>query len=372
MPPGQTDPARMSLHPAAIPLALASALVAVLVTRLSIHYALRRSLVDLPGQRRSHSVPTPRGGGIGIVAGVVTGLAIGASTRQLASPACVYAIVAVVLVAAVGWIDDHRGLSARIRIIVHALAMVVLYVPLFQLAAAMSQLLPAGAGNPDLLATASVTALAAVVFVLANVWSVNLHNFMDGINGLLACQAIFVFLVLAALAPEGGQLIPLLCAAATAGFLPSNFPRARVFMGDVGSGSLGLLIAWAVVLQAVSFHGSGFSGLIVCSAFVADATCTLLSRMLRGRRWYSAHREHLYQWLVRSGFSHARVVALYMGWNLFVVVPVLVAVNRGVGSESKIGGLAWTLAVYALALVVWIAGKRWCLRRAKNARREKA
>ncbi|MGB0134644.1 MAG: hypothetical protein WBP53_12475, partial [Dokdonella sp.] len=107
------------------------------------------------------------------------------------------------------------------------------------------------------------------------------------------------------------------------------------------------------------------AGLIAASAFVVDSTCTLLSRMLSGRRWYSAHREHLYQWLARSGFSHKGVVGLYMGWNLLVVLPVLYWVGSldalsGSSVEPARGGYA-LVGVYALAVLVWVFGKRYCL-----------
>ena len=342
--------------------------LSALVTWLSIRYAQRNSLLDLPGQRRSHSLPTPRGGGIGIVVAVLGGLVVAALSNHLRN-LCESAAAAVVLVASIGWIDDHRGLSARLRVLVHLAAVVLLYLPLFGFAWFLAQFHGANADAAPPLHYA-ILLPGAIVFVLANVWFVNLHNFMDGINGLLACQAIFVFLALASLVSGDSRALLLLCAAAVAGFLPFNFPRARVFMGDVGSGTLGLLIAGAVVLQALSFRGSVFSGLIACSVFVTDATCTLLSRMLRGRRWYSAHREHLYQWLVRCGFSHARVVALYMGWNLFVVVPVLYVVNRSDASASPVGGFAGMLAVYALALLLWVFGKRRCLSLAKGTKKQ--
>jgi Glycosyl transferase family 4 len=169
-------------------------------------------------------------------------------------------------------------------------------------------------------------------------------------------------------------------AAAAAGFLPFNFPRARIFMGDVGSGVLGLLIAVAVLWQMSAPDTALASGLVLCSGFVVDATCTLVSRIARGRRWYSAHREHLYQWLVRSGFSHAGVVALYMGWNLVIALPVVAWINRAQGAwmpiananiETREGsGLGAAVAVYALGTVVWILGKRWCF--AAPARRRHA
>jgi hypothetical protein len=169
-------------------------------------------------------------------------------------------------------------------------------------------------------------------------------------------------------------------AAAAAGFLPLNFPRARIFMGDVGSGVLGLLIGIAVLWQMSAPGTALASGLVLCSAFVTDATLTLVSRMARGRRWYSAHREHLYQWLARSGFSHAGVVALYMGWNLVIALPVVAWINRAPGAWLPIAnaniasregsGAGAAIAVYALGIVAWVAGKRWCL--ALRARRRHA
>ncbi|TLY50935.1 MAG: glycosyl transferase family 4, partial [Gammaproteobacteria bacterium] len=150
--------------------------------------------------------------------------------------------------------------------------------------------------------------------------------------------------------------------------LPFNFPRARVFMGDVGSGVLGLMIGVGVLWQMMITETAMLSGFVACSAFVTDATCTLLSRMFSGRRWYSAHREHLYQWMTRTGMSHARVVAWYMGWNLCVVAPVLYLASRSAAPSS---GLFWTVGIYALAVAVWVAGKRWCLVKVKDATKQK-
>ncbi|MFT3791834.1 MAG: glycosyltransferase family 4 protein [Rudaea sp.] len=370
--PGRKEPVPMTFEPATVSLLFACALFSALVTWLSIRYAHRRALLDLPGQRRSHSVPTPRGGGIGIVAALLAGLAI-LAVRGQQTIFGGWLAAAIVLVAAVGWADDHRPLSARLRLFTHLLSVVVLYFPLFRFLATLTTSNIALAGSAEAAAAETsltkdaVVFIAVAVFLLANAWFINLHNFMDGIDGLLASQAVFVFLALAWTVSGDSQTVLWLCAAAVVGFLPFNFPRARTFMGDVGSGPLGLLIAVAVMLQVLSFRGSPFSGLIACSAFVVDATFTLLSRMCAHRRWYSAHREHLYQWLVRSGSSHARVVAFYMGWNLFVVVPVLYAANRGAAAS----GFAWACAIYAFGPAVWIAGKRRCLRQARNAKQRK-
>ncbi|HEY6941226.1 glycosyltransferase family 4 protein [Dokdonella sp.] len=341
---------------------VATAALASVLTAWAIRYAHRRRLYDLPGQRRSHDAPTPRGGGIAIVVAMIAG-GLALAVRDGAVQHLALLLPPVLGIAGVGWLDDHGGLSAPKRLAMHVLAAAWVFAgPLFVLAA-----IPlAGAAGTAGTHVFALVAGAGVTFALA--WSINLHNFMDGIDGLLVLQAMFVLVVLAALtAVHGvqGSALLLACAAACAGFAPFNFPRARIFMGDVGSGVLGFVIGVAVLWQVAHPRIAATSGLVLCSAFVTDATCTLVSRMLGGRRWYSAHREHLYQWLVRAGFSHARVVALYMGWNLLVALPVVGWMNHAPTSPMRFG-LAPAIAVYALASVAWWAGKRWCLRRVRE------
>ncbi|HET9031722.1 MAG TPA: hypothetical protein VFN25_02335, partial [Dokdonella sp.] len=176
-----------------------------------------------------------------------------------------------------------------------------------------------------------------------------------------------VFVVLALICVDAGRLGEAqsigVFAAATLGFIPFNFPRARVFMGDVGSGVIGLLVVIAIGWQIAAVPALWVAGLIACSAFVVDSTATLLSRMFSGRRWYNAHREHLYQWLVRCGFSHAKVTGFYMLWNLLIVVPALLCLRDSVaaGSQNAIEAGSILAGVYALALLTWVAGKRYCL-----------
>ena len=350
-------------------LLLASFLFAATTTWLAIVYARRRRLIDLPGPRRSHATPTPRGGGMGIVVAVLFGIAVTAHFFGSTTLEPVRVAAAIVFVAAIGWLDDHRGAGIVWRLLAHFLAIAIVLWPLM-----MDAVVRHEAAYEVFTGSPGLNAFLALMLCLAFVWSINLHNFMDGINGLLATQVIFVFLSAAMLCrdPLATALLPLWAAAAV-GFLPFNFPRARVFMGDVGSGVLGLLVAVAVFLQFAAPSDSAFSGVIACSAFVTDATCTLFSRMLRGRRWYSAHREHLYQWLARSGFSHTGVVALYMSWNLLIVAPVLYFASRlrfatyGSASSDSAYGFVWAIVVYALAAVVWILGKRWCIHQARNA-----
>ena len=340
----------------ALILAATTALSAA-ATAAAIAYARRRRMIDLPGRRRSHDQPTPRGGGIAIVATIVVAWSV-LALHANAMKSWLLVVPPMLAIALAGWIDDHRGLSTRWRLAIHFAAAIWL------LGGALAPALSAAQATPAFAWTSLIALLALVVAVS---WSINLHNFMDGINGLLTLQSMFVLSALAFLA--GAATAPALAAlvvvAACAGFLPFNFPRARVFMGDVGSGALGFVIALFVLWFALTPRMSVAGGIVLCSAFVTDATCTLLSRMLRGRRWYSAHREHLYQWLVRSGFPHAGVVALYMGWNLLVALPVAFYMNRTPQIPMP-AGLVPAIAVYALAIAAWWCGKRWCLRRVRE------
>jgi UDP-N-acetylmuramyl pentapeptide phosphotransferase/UDP-N-acetylglucosamine-1-phosphate transferase len=329
-----------------------------ILTWASIAYAHRRKLIDEPGLRRSHTMPTPRGGGIGIVVAILACGLLPALADASNGFTFWWLIPPVLGVALVGWIDDHGGLSIAKRFTMHcAAALWTFVVPLLPVAIS-------GGPAPWLI----VLMLAGGLIGSAlTVWSINLHNFMDGIDGILSMQSVFVFWTIAGLFAAIGESTLAwqlaLWAAAVLGFVPFNFPRARIFMGDVGSGVLGFLIAVAVIWQLLHPRIAFATGLVACSAFVTDATCTLVSRMARGRRWYSAHREHLYQWLVRCGNSHARVVVYYMGWNLLIVLPVVGWMNRSItqSADAAPAGLELGAAVYALATIVWYVGKKRCI-----------
>ncbi|AGG88934.1 MULTISPECIES: glycosyltransferase family 4 protein [Rhodanobacter] len=322
---------------------LASLSITLLLVRGAIGYAQRRGMLDQPGQRRSHRLPTPRGGGIGIVVAMLACLPGVLWHAPADWPASVTAslLAALVLVALAGWWDDHRSLPILPRL--------------------GAQLLAAGLFSLGLLAT-GLSGWWIPLLLVGGVWSINLHNFMDGIDGLLAQQAVFVGAGLAWLAGAAEQ--PALAAAAAVfaasalGFWCFNRPPARIFMGDVGSGSTGLLVfAFSAMLWRVA-PGALWPALILSSAFVVDASLTLLTRMWRGRRWYTAHREHLYQWLVRRGGTHARTDMAYMGWNLLVAAP-----SAWLAWSHLRMALPITIAVYLGAAATWLALKRRCLRR---------
>jgi UDP-N-acetylmuramyl pentapeptide phosphotransferase/UDP-N-acetylglucosamine-1-phosphate transferase len=321
----------------------AALLITLLLVRGAIVYAHRRGMLDQPGQRRSHSMPTPRGGGIGVVVAMLICLPGALWSLPAAWPISVIASAtgALLLVAVAGWWDDHRPLPVLPRLGAQLLA--VLWFSLTLMATGLSWWwLPLLLG--------------------AGTWSINLHNFMDGIDGLLAQQAIFVASGLAwiawaaaqpALAVAAGSL-----AAACLGFWFYNRPAAQIFMGDVGSGSIGLLIfAFTAMLWRLE-HALLWPALILSSAFVVDASLTLLTRMLRGRRWHAPHREHLYQWLVRSDRTHAQADLAYLAWNLLIAAPL-----TWLACSHLPIALPITITLYLTAAAVWLTLKRRCLRR---------
>lgn len=310
--------------------------IGVVGTWLARRYALRRRLLDQPGERRSHAIPTPRGGGVSIVAALL--VACGWLALRDPSQTGFFAAAGsgLVLVAGIGWLDDHRPLSPGLRLGVHVLAAALLAVATHQ-------------ASGDVL-----LALAAWVLALA---LVNIWNFMDGIDGLAASQALIAAVGYALVAGPGTAIwLALALAAACAGFLPFNFPRARIFLGDVGSGALGYALAVLATMASLSAATSWPAVLLMLlplSAFAIDATLTLTTRMLRGDRWWMPHVEHLYQrWAQRSG-GHAQVTMAYAGWSV-VAVAIMVAASTGSVAFIMLTVTGWYLAGIGL----WIRLRR--------------
>ena len=323
------------------------------LTHAWIAHARRRNVMDTPERRRLHEVPTPRGGGIGpvvAIALVLLGVQIVWPEARTASLAAT--LIALALVASISFVDDHRPLSIRLRLGMHLLAAAMI---------ASAHIAATGASPGHW------TELFLVILLLSTA-SMNLHNFMDGSDALLASQALFVFAALALLAHHHGapdvRTLFLAAALAMLAFLPFNWPRARVFLGDVGSISLGLLVA-AFSLLAIQREAIGWGGaLVLSSTFMIDALATLAGRMRRTRHWLKPHRDHLSQWLRRRGWSAARVVVAYQGWNALVVVPAIVWLD--VSERSPQREFAVTATVYALGLGVWCTA-RGALRRSHRA-----
>jgi len=273
--------------------------------------AQRLGVVQSPNARSSHSVPTPSGGGVGIVAGGTIAMAVAALAAP--SPYGIVGLIAVV-VAAIGFFDDRRPIAARYRLpmqLVLAGIAVGLCVPL----GALRQ--QTGLPLPELVIGA--LALVAVVYWL------NLFNFMDGIDGIAGSQAIFMVLAAAFLLspPFGPTFWPLLAiAGATAGFLVLNWPPAKIFMGDAGSTYLGFTIAVLALITIAAGQISLPQWLILGAAFITDATVTLVRRVLNRERVFEAHRRHAYQALSRRWQSHRKVTLAFIALNLIWLLPL--------------------------------------------------
>lgn len=218
------------------------------------------------------------------------------------------------MVALIGYLDDVYDLSALLRLGVHVAAAI------FAVALFLARQGTLGQHGVSVW-------VVGILLVLAVVWSTNLFNFMDGIDGIAASQALYVSIAMAFLGHDGNAWIgPLVVTAgASLGFLVWNWPPAKIFMGDVGSGFLGY---WLAVL-AIGLHVSGnlsiWTSVILGSVFIADATTTLLRRVVRGERWYEAHRTHAYQHLAQRWGSHLKVTGLVWGINLGVILPLAYA-----------------------------------------------
>lgn len=283
-------------------------------TWLARHYALHRGLLDEPGDRRSHATATPRGGGISIVAAMLATVAWLAWREPAQAPALLAIGTGLVLVAGIGWVDDHRSLSPALRLVVHAGAAALLAWAVLAMGA--------GAGK-------AVVAFA-LALVLVNAW-----NFIDGIDGLAASQALLASLGFGLLAGGGTvAVLGIALAAACAGFLPFNLRMpfkqrsASIFLGDVGSGALGYLLAVLVaLLLAVGSWQQAPLLLLPLVACGVDASLTLGRRVLRGERWWQPHVQHAYQrWARRSG--HACVAFAFFAWTLVEVAFMLFADGR--------------------------------------------
>jgi len=321
---------------------LASAGLAALVRR----YALSHALLDIPNERSSHSVQTPRGGGLAIATVVLVGLAV-LERAHLIEPRLAIALFGGgLLVAVVGWLDDRHEVRPSLRMVAHV--------------AAAAWTVAWLGGMPNLTISAGVAHLGVggtALAMLGIVWLINLYNFMDGIEGLAAAEA-FVVAAAGALLLAGPSLplalVALLVAAAAAGFLIWNWPPARLFMGDVGSGFLGYTFGGLALASENARALPALLWLALLGPFFVDATVTLLRRMLRGERWYAPHRTHAYQRAVQAGWSHRQVTVLMAG---------LSAVLAGAGHlvVRAHSGLAYLMAGAAGGLgLLYLAVERWC------------
>lgn len=326
------------------------ALASMLLTWGLRRYALAHSLMDIPNERSSHDIPTPRGGGVSIVLTFLLGLIVLGKVGFLPTFLFWALFGSGALTALIGWGDDRLDLPARLRLPGHFIGAVW----------ALAWL----GGLPELPWFGVEINLGIAGHILAAiylVWLLNLYNFMDGINGIAGIEAVtvcaggIVLFVISNAQAEGMWMLPALLAAATVGFLFWNFPKARIFMGDAGSGFLGLVLG-VLSIRAGWIASELFWGwVILLGAFIVDSTVTLLRRALRGEKVYEAHRSHAYQHAAQKYGSHTPVTLAYGAINLFWLLPVAAFVVAGL-----LDGVLGVVVAYVplLGAAVWFgAGK---------------
>lgn len=286
---------------------------AFLLTGSARRYALRANLLDIPNTRSSHDLPTPRGGGLAVVMVVLAGLLVLGWWGWLSMPALLALWGGGAAVAVVGWLDDRADVPPHWRLLVHLLAAV--------------WVVAWADGTPALvLPGMGWDWFGTVVLVLFMGWMLNLYNFMDGIDGIAGVEAVTVAGPAAALLwwfdASGLALTTALIAAASLGFLIWNWPPAKVFMGDAGSGFLGFSLAALAVLTWTEAGLNLWVWLILLGIFIVDASITLIRRILRRERFYEAHRSHAYQHAARYYGSHLPISVATGLINLLWLAPL--------------------------------------------------
>ncbi|MEZ5466727.1 MAG: glycosyl transferase family 4 [Lysobacterales bacterium] len=332
--------------------ALLAAAPAWMLTRLALAYAQGAAMHDQPGARRMHSAPTVRGAGLGfvlVITAVWTGLGLALGVQHPLGRWALGGAAGLAIVALISWLDDRQGLPVWPRLLAHATAAVLLT-------------LGAWPGLAAQLPWVLVLILPLILIIPA----INFWNFMDGIHGMAAVQAVLVATIIAALAWKAGDYPAAWFAAVVAGsvcaFLPFNFPDARAFMGDVGSASLGYIVAALALMPLVDAGPVLPAALLLAAAVFLDTGLTLAWRMLRRppRRWYTAHREHLYQWLTRAGWSHTRTTLSYLGFSVGISALVLL-----IGPLRPLPMLIAAAVVYLSGALLWRLARDYALRRAR-------
>ena len=326
------------------PWILLSAVIAFVVTAFLTRRACdpgsRLYLLDHPNERSLHTEPTPRTGGVAILAGVISAIPVMLFANVGASP-IMWLMAGAGLIAALSFLDDRRGLPVVVRFLGHVIG-------------AGFVVLGAGLTLPPLFLGMSVpwpAWLGLGLSVLFLVWMVNLYNFMDGMDGFAGGMAVIGFGTFAVFGLIGGNLLftglSLTIAAAAGGFLLFNFPPARIFMGDTGSAALGLLAGGLSLWGARDGIFPFWAALLVFSPFIVDASVTLVRRLFRGERVWQAHKSHYYQRLVQFGWGHRKTVSYE--YVLMLACGLSALFVRYLNSQEQVAlVLFWCLAYLLL------------------------
>jgi Fuc2NAc and GlcNAc transferase len=323
-------------------LLILTALLSFALTQILRRYALSRSMVDIPNSRSSHLIPTPRGGGIAFVVSFLGILCLLTLTDIVPWNLCLALLGAGGGIAFLGFLDDRGHVAARLRLTTHfAAAVWVLY-------------WLNGMPSPVFFGWTMAWGWAGTAFgLLYLVWTLNLYNFMDGIDGIAGMEALFISTGGALLYLFSGHpshaILPLFLGASVLGFLFWNYPPAKIFMGDAGSGFLGIILGILALHAAWTDFHLFWGWLILFGIFIVDATLTLLRRLLYRKKIHRPHRSHAYQYAARHFGGHRPVLLAVAGINLFWLFPMAILA----GAQVLEGIFAVGIAYAPLILLAW-------------------
>ena len=277
-------------------------------------YALKKNIIDNPNERSSHTVPTPRGGGVAVVISYLLALGLLIYSNHISMHIGVTIIAAGFIIALLGFLDDHGHINSMLRLAIHFMVAIGVVISL------------GGFAGVAILNGIQLSFFANIIAVLFLVWLLNLYNFMDGINGIASTEVItstismaIIYWVLNHIVDEKSLILLAACAF---GFLLWNFPKAKIFMGDACSGFLGFILG-IFALIALKVDIALFCAWLIClGVFIVDATFTLIRRVVTGHKMYDAHRSHTYQILSRHFNSHTPVTLAVAAINIFWLLPI--------------------------------------------------
>ena len=322
--------------------------VSLFGTRWYFSKSSGKLILDIPNERSSHSVPTPRGGGVVFSAVFLASILVfyiavpenGELWRALLGSGGIVAFT--------GWVDDRNHLSPKARLLAQSVAVAW---ALFCLG-----------GMPELILTKTITLklgiLGTMLAFIGGVWLINLYNFMDGIDGIAGGQGVFASLAGAWFFLQTGQATIAtslaLLAVTLAGFLWWNWPPAKVFMGDVGSGFLGIVFFVYALEGEHTDSAPALVWAVLLSPFVIDATLTLFRRMKRKEKLFQAHKSHVYQLAVQEGYSHQVVSLSFLA--LDVILFVFLATTKCIGLYPV---MPFVISLFIFTVLWYTFAKQW-------------
>ncbi len=293
-----------SIYPISVFLAILSFTLTYLVRKI----ALENNFMDIPNERSSHSVPVPRGGGVAIIISWYIGISI-LNYLNLIDDHLYYSLLSGVLLAFISLLDDILGVRPVFRIIVQSITSAIALYFLIR-------------GNSSVQYHGAVLIILFTITAVGIVWFINLFNFLDGIDGYCSMEALLIAAGMLLITGDPINFILIVC---ISGFLFWNWPKAKIFMGDVGSTQLGFIL----IILGLNFHINGnlnfINWIMLSSLFWFDAIQTLFRRWENKENLSVAHKKHAYQRIVQAGFSHRKTVLSAILINCIILTLVIVS-----------------------------------------------